>query len=283
MMNQIKKLSFIFLCLVFINPMCAMEKGKVPAAPRHQGSNATSTSTDDWKCPSCLEGNQDDVVTLKCRHKFHRACVKKWLSTSTEASELCPLCKEPHELGIDRIKLSEDMCYRRVCDPNTIEGVPSEFIRYFQTLLHEYDQIMMEEVVPYIARSFFQNVEKCSKDDEFSQELDKCKKLLLQNEISVMTNKQKIREEFAHLYPLLKELLAEAREGRRLMFSNLNNALKEQGNNCLAEKLDCIVNKLLKCEQENEALLSKYEFELLINKMHALFFHMAFECKFKSR
>lgn len=124
MKNLIKMISFILLCAVFINPMGAMEEGdsEVPAAsinssqtyvPYNAGSIDEVTDLSDmfnylydhdWICPICLEENLDDIVPLReCGHKFHRACIGRFLNTDTVATMLCPVCKEFNLMGAREI------------------------------------------------------------------------------------------------------------------------------------------------------------------------------------
>ena len=43
----------------------------------------------DFKCSICLEENKDNVVITKCKHYFHKDCLKIW----TDNHMSCPLCK----------------------------------------------------------------------------------------------------------------------------------------------------------------------------------------------
>jgi len=45
------------------------------------------------ECTICLSSfcRREVVVELPCRHKFHNACIGKWL---TECRKTCPLCGE---------------------------------------------------------------------------------------------------------------------------------------------------------------------------------------------
>ena len=36
-----------------------------------------------------------DVYILRCRHGFHRTCLKRWYTESTESSPSCPCCRQP--------------------------------------------------------------------------------------------------------------------------------------------------------------------------------------------
>lgn len=49
---------------------------------------------DDECCPICLDNDDDDVVEVHCgnRHRFHRSCMKMWISEATV--QRCPLCRE---------------------------------------------------------------------------------------------------------------------------------------------------------------------------------------------
>ena len=49
----------------------------------------------DATCAICLEGlraNQT-VLTLRCKHEYHRACILKWLKSCETPT--CPQCKAP--------------------------------------------------------------------------------------------------------------------------------------------------------------------------------------------
>ena len=48
------------------------------------------------QCPCCLdEIDQDTLEVTECNHRFHQACLQRWL----EENNTCPLCR--HELQHD--------------------------------------------------------------------------------------------------------------------------------------------------------------------------------------
>jgi len=61
--------------------------------PSHKASKAEAKG--EHVCTICLENirAQQVVVTLPCKHEYHRQCISKWLK-STEAAT-CPCCKAP--------------------------------------------------------------------------------------------------------------------------------------------------------------------------------------------
>jgi len=63
---------------------------------------------DDAKCAICLdeyiESSSPAQQLELCRHQFHAACLKTWLSTSPH--QTCPICRSP--IG------DNDMCDRQI-------------------------------------------------------------------------------------------------------------------------------------------------------------------------
>lgn len=59
----------------------------------HKASKAEAKS--ELVCAICLENIrvQQVMITLPCKHEYHRQCILKWLK-STEAAT-CPCCKAP--------------------------------------------------------------------------------------------------------------------------------------------------------------------------------------------
>ncbi|PRQ36137.1 putative aminoacyltransferase, E1 ubiquitin-activating enzyme [Rosa chinensis] len=51
----------------------------------------TVASEEGNECSICLDGLKvgDEAKEMPCKHRFHRACIKKWMGMST----LCPLCR----------------------------------------------------------------------------------------------------------------------------------------------------------------------------------------------
>jgi len=62
------------------------------------------TTFEDDLCPICLESESDDeIVLLKCNHKFHKACIESQLGYN----RICPICRRPispHSLEIENEK-----------------------------------------------------------------------------------------------------------------------------------------------------------------------------------
>lgn len=50
------------------------------------------------QCTICLENILSECKLLKCKHKFHKTCIKEWFKTS----DTCPVCRDPQEqeLGV---------------------------------------------------------------------------------------------------------------------------------------------------------------------------------------
>ena len=56
---------------------------------------------EDTRCAICLGimKHNDPITITKCKHKFHSACLKEWLTRSKS----CPICREPiRENGSER-------------------------------------------------------------------------------------------------------------------------------------------------------------------------------------
>ena len=49
---------------------------------------------DENLCPICLDtiDSQKDCVTLKCKHRYHKKCIKLWF----KQKQICPYCRMPH-------------------------------------------------------------------------------------------------------------------------------------------------------------------------------------------
>ena len=50
-----------------------------------------SHSKTDILCAICHEAIDGSLKRLKCKHKFHAKCIKKWYESSN--SKKCPLCQ----------------------------------------------------------------------------------------------------------------------------------------------------------------------------------------------
>lgn len=69
-------------------------------------ANADDVNADDVACAICLcYSLKKEVITLKCKHKFHSDCIKKWLLTQEKIRNYdpnesitlegsCPLCRK---------------------------------------------------------------------------------------------------------------------------------------------------------------------------------------------
>ena len=40
-------------------------------------------------CSICIEPLKEDVISLNCKHKYHKGCIKEWLTINNS----CPLCR----------------------------------------------------------------------------------------------------------------------------------------------------------------------------------------------
>jgi len=51
------------------------------------------------ECSICFEDFEDtpdqETIENTCQHKFHRACLQRWVNSTTNLRPLCPLCKAP--------------------------------------------------------------------------------------------------------------------------------------------------------------------------------------------
>lgn len=49
---------------------------------------------DENLCPICLDtiDSEKDCLTLKCNHKYHKKCIKRWF----KQKQICPYCRMPH-------------------------------------------------------------------------------------------------------------------------------------------------------------------------------------------
>ena len=43
-----------------------------------------------FTCCICLDDNDDNIKTLLCSHKYHKACIEEWFTKE----ETCPLCRD---------------------------------------------------------------------------------------------------------------------------------------------------------------------------------------------
>ena len=50
------------------------------------------------QCTICLENILSECKLLKCKHKFHKTCIKEWFKTS----DTCPVCRDPQEQELGR-------------------------------------------------------------------------------------------------------------------------------------------------------------------------------------
>merc|ERR1712098_663425 len=48
-----------------------------------------SNQNEEEHCSICLQELQENIFQTKCKHKFHKECLEKWL----DVSRVCPLCK----------------------------------------------------------------------------------------------------------------------------------------------------------------------------------------------
>ena len=52
-------------------------------------SSALPPSTENEDCAICMAPLEDNAVPLECGHRFHHACISRWLQSSTT----CPVCR----------------------------------------------------------------------------------------------------------------------------------------------------------------------------------------------
>lgn len=48
----------------------------------------------DQNCSICLSEMIDDIIKIKCNHKFHDRCLDKWIENKNE----CPICRRHIEI-----------------------------------------------------------------------------------------------------------------------------------------------------------------------------------------
>ena len=63
---------------------------RVTQQPLMRKRLAKQLNTDDCICTICLESIKQDLSILGCKHFFHTACIKNWL---TGAAPSCPCCR----------------------------------------------------------------------------------------------------------------------------------------------------------------------------------------------
>ena len=53
-------------------------------------------NTTDEQCVICLNSLKENTILVKCHHKFHLNCIKKWelVSSKEDNPFLCPLCNQ---------------------------------------------------------------------------------------------------------------------------------------------------------------------------------------------
>ena len=51
------------------------------------------------ECSICLDVIEKNYRELRCKHKYHKACIEKWLERSTS----CPLCMMDIRTNIEQI------------------------------------------------------------------------------------------------------------------------------------------------------------------------------------
>ncbi len=45
------------------------------------------------ECPICLEEATTNIITIRCKHVFHKRCLHQWAETSIQDNSFkCPLC-----------------------------------------------------------------------------------------------------------------------------------------------------------------------------------------------
>ncbi|CAJ1932188.1 unnamed protein product [Sphenostylis stenocarpa] len=60
-------------------------------------NSATCTSISREDCAVCLcrmEEREEEIVTLRCEHAFHRGCFDTWVAFNSAATTTCPLCRD---------------------------------------------------------------------------------------------------------------------------------------------------------------------------------------------
>lgn len=66
---------------------------------RSRKSRRRSRRRSKGVCPICMDDlDKKEVITTKCKHKFHKKCLETWL----ERSRFCPLCRR--DIGDDKPK-----------------------------------------------------------------------------------------------------------------------------------------------------------------------------------
>ena len=82
-------------------------KTDMPEIKQDVRGNEPFDSPNSLRCAICLddfvEDEEEKVITLDCRHRFHHECVNQLQRTNVSTSNLCPLCRKKLPDSVDTL------------------------------------------------------------------------------------------------------------------------------------------------------------------------------------
>ena len=71
-------------------PNTSTNKKRCPNGTRKNKKTGNCESVLDNTCAICLDRISSGQVKTKCKHKFHKSCIKSWFDINSN----CPLCRK---------------------------------------------------------------------------------------------------------------------------------------------------------------------------------------------
>lgn len=67
------------------------------------------------ECVICVSCSENDIVSLECKHKFHKDCIQKWIQKTQRLGPTCPMCRHEivHKDKTFWFKLGRETCNLR--------------------------------------------------------------------------------------------------------------------------------------------------------------------------
>tara|TARA_B100001094_G_scaffold319286_1_gene363911 strand:+ start:9478 stop:10035 length:558 start_codon:yes stop_codon:yes gene_type:complete len=132
-------------------------------------NNTVESENDSEQCPICLENFEEGmtIVETQCNHKFHNACISRWLQNNTS----CPVCRESflEQRGTNKIKFVFPNNFELHTEWNPISNTIIDiffFLSHFPTTVsHNYIEIQL-------GTRIFKNNEPYNSLTKFLSELD---------------------------------------------------------------------------------------------------------------
>jgi hypothetical protein len=108
-------------------------------------------------CSICLDIIENDERELKCMHKYHNMCIKKWL----ERSNRCPMCmRDIEEIQGETDESCMKKLMNRCCNRNNVQEINEDERRrtYMNKLCGILGMVFVAVVIIIILQVWYKNL-----------------------------------------------------------------------------------------------------------------------------